>query len=256
MKDDTVKQAQQVMLSILLEFDAICKEHGLTYWLDHGTLLGAVRHQGFIPWDDDLDVTMPRDDYEKFIEVSPKSLPDWLFLQTKKSDPTMPVHYAKLRDRNSTYIDVWEDGKKIKYHQGIFIDIFPVNFIDERRSTRYKNLLNVAKIFSNRYIRVDWAANIFIDKLNKRHDKEENFIVSGGENMHYVTHVKKETVFPLQKIAFEGYEFPAPNDTHTYLSSIFGEGYMTLPPIENRKVHSAAIYIDKKCRYEEKHNER
>ena len=69
MENDTLKQAQHIMLSILLEFDALCKEYGFTYWLDHGTLLGAVRHEGFIPWDDDLDVTMPRDDYEKFFFV-------------------------------------------------------------------------------------------------------------------------------------------------------------------------------------------
>lgn len=251
MKDETLKEAQHIMLSILLEFDTLCKEHDLCYWLDHGTLLGAVRHRGFIPWDDDLDVTMPRDDYEKFLQIANKQLPKWLFLQTKRSDSATSVHYAKLRERNSTYIDAWEEGKDIKYHQGIFIDIFPVNFIDKRYKGIYKKLLNFAKIFSNRYIKVDPVAKMLIETLNGFHDEENEFIVSGGESMHYVTHVKKEVVFPLEQVFFEGYEFPSPKDTHTYLSSVFGDGYMRLPPKEKQKVHSVAIYPKRKCRYEE-----
>ncbi len=252
MKNSDVKNAQDVMLSMLIEFDALCKQHQLTYWLDHGTLLGAVRHKGFIPWDDDLDVTMPRDDYEKFLKVAERELPDHIFLQTKKHDPCSPVHYTKLRDRNSTYIDAWEDGKHICYHQGIFIDIFPVNYIEYAKKEHYRRLLNLAKLFSNRYIKIDKIANIMIQYLNAFHSQKNGYIVSGGESMHYVTHIEKEKVLPLNYLPFCGKKFPVPADYHTYLVSIFGESYMQLPPENKRKVHSIFISTNTKCPYEEK----
>jgi lipopolysaccharide cholinephosphotransferase len=232
MPQDNLAKAQNVMLNLLEAFDRVCRANHLTYWLDHGTLLGAVRHSGFIPWDDDLDVTMPREDYERFLELAGDELPESIFLQTKASDPSTPVHYAKLRDRNSTYIDKWEEGRSDRYHQGIFIVIFPVNFIAFEKRTRYKNILNMAKIFSNRYIKIDFMAKWMIQYLNRFHDEAYRYVVSGGESMHYVTHVKKETVFPLKQLSFEGKEFPVPRDYQAYLVSIFGENYMELPPKE------------------------
>ena len=254
MKYRDIKPAQNIMLSLLQSFDKICKAHHLSYWLDHGTLLGAVRHGGFIPWDDDLDVTMPREDYEKFLELAGEELPSSVFLQTKETDPVTPVHYAKLRDRNSTYIDVWEEGKDIEYHQGIFIDIFPVNFILPGDAKKYSRIMAMAKFFSNRYVKIDSIARLFIDKLNKYHSVKNTYIVSGGESMHYVTHVSKETVFPLKTIFFEGIEVPAPQKSDVYLSSIFGENYMTPPPVAKQKVHSIHIDTQQKCRYEVRHN--
>ena len=245
-----IRPAQDVMLSLLQAFDKICKTYNLTYWLDHGTLLGAVRDGGFIPWDDDLDVTMPREDYEKFLELAVKELSPSVFLQTKDTDPNTPVHYAKLRDRNSTYIDAWEEGKDICYHQGIFIDIFPVNYIESSKKEKYKNILTLAKIFSNRYVRIDKIAKVFIGYLNNFHSHRNEYIVSGGESMHYVTHVERETVFPLTKMIFEGVEFPVPGKYDKYLVSIFGEAYMDLPSEDKRQVHSISIDVNQKCKYE------
>jgi len=247
-----IRPAQNIMLSLLQAFDKICKTYSLTYWVDHGTLLGAVRDQGFIPWDDDLDVTMPREDYEKFLEIAAKELPQSIFLQTKDSDPATPVHYAKLRDRNSTYIDAWEEGKEIGYHQGIFIDVFPVNFISPNDAKKYSQIMTIAKFFSNRYVKIDSIAKLFIDKMNGYHSEEHTFIVSGGESMHYVTHVPKETVFPLGTLFFEGMEVPVPHDSKAYLNAIFGEHYMTHPPKEKQKVHSLHIDTEQKCKYEKR----
>ena len=85
-EDKTVAGAQKVMLDILSEIHRICVENHLTYWLEAGTLLGAIRHKGFIPWDDDCDVSMPRKDYEKFLEIAQSQLPETMFLQTKETD--------------------------------------------------------------------------------------------------------------------------------------------------------------------------
>jgi len=247
-----VKEAQQIMLKMLLEFDRICKKHDLTYWLDFGTLLGAVRHKGFIQWDDDLDVSMPREDYELFLKIAPGELREDLFLQTRDTDKHYKNFFAKIRDRNSTYIDEGESTKKIWYHQGIFMDIFPLNTIENApwNLKGYKTLIYMAKLLHNRYVKILWLASFGVKWLNRFHCKGAPFVVSGGENMHYLIHVPVTTIFPLQQIEFEGYSFPAPKDTDRYLREIFGSDYMTLPPEEKRKVHSVAIYLDQPCTYE------
>jgi lipopolysaccharide cholinephosphotransferase len=242
-----MNEAQRRMVEMLDIFDEICRQEGLTYWLDHGTLLGAVRERGFIPWDDDLDVTMPREDYERFLQIASEKLPASLFLQTKESDPTAPVHYAKLRDRRSTYIDKWEEGKKIEYHQGIFIDIFPLNLIRASEETLYALLLNFAKLFSNRYVKIDPVAKYLIRKINAFHDPDGEMLVSGGEAMHYVIHIPSGKVFPLTKVRFEGKDYPAPADVFAYLAEIFGDDFMTPPPSDQRLSHSAKIFVDKPC---------
>ena len=113
------------MLEILCEIDRICKKHGIRYWLSSGTLIGAVRHGGFIPWDDDLDIEMMREDYDRLMDVLPGELPSTMALQTHETDPTYFFYYAKVRDRRSilaegnNYDRMWKE-------QGIYIDIFPL----------------------------------------------------------------------------------------------------------------------------------
>ena len=237
-----MKDFQKRMLEILIEFDKLAKKHKLTYWLDHGTLLGAVRHKGFIPWDDDLDISMPIVDYEKFKTLK-EELPDWIFFQSKETEPSVPIHYIKLRDKNSLYIDEWEAKRKISYHQGIFIDIFPINCIDEKYVYLYKLLMNFGKFFSNRYVRIDFIAKNIIKILNKFNISEGNRCVSGGESMHFIINITKDMIFPLKTLKFEGYEFPVPNKYYEYLIAIFGY-YMKVPPKEERKTHAVEIKLN------------
>ena len=118
------------MLRLLKILDGACRQAGLKYWLDSGTLLGAVRHGGFIPWDDDVDVKMPVEDYRRLIEIAPEVFPYDIFFQTKDTDPAHPVAWAKLRDRFS-FID--DPGGPYSYSQGIPIDIFPAAYMTLRR---------------------------------------------------------------------------------------------------------------------------
>lgn len=90
---------QHIELEILKKIDEVCKKHNINYWLDSGTLLGAVRHQGFIPWDDDIDIGMLREDYEKFLKVAQKDLGDDYFLQTRSTDKNYPLVFAKVRKK-------------------------------------------------------------------------------------------------------------------------------------------------------------
>ena len=116
---DQCRLAQIYMLDIL---DEICKKYNITYWLSSGTLLGAIRHDGFIPWDDDIDVGMPKPDYNKFLKIAPRVLPKNIILQTPEAYPGAFEAFAKLRDRSSFYC---ECETRVRIPCGIFIDIFP-----------------------------------------------------------------------------------------------------------------------------------
>ena len=100
-----LRRQQMRMLDILLEVDKICKRHDIQYWLSSGTLIGAMRHDGFIPWDDDLDIEMMRSDYLRLMEVLPKELPEWLALQNSDTDENYFFFYAKVRDRRSRMLE-------------------------------------------------------------------------------------------------------------------------------------------------------
>ena len=126
-EDKNVAAAQKVMLEILVEIHRICVENNITYWLEAGTLLGAIRHKGFIPWDDDCDISMPRKDYERFLQIAQEKLPETMFLQTKETDKEYPLPWAKIRKNGTLLIETGETGEE-KYHHGIFVDIFPYDY--------------------------------------------------------------------------------------------------------------------------------
>ena len=120
----TVASAQKIMLEILQEVHKICVANDITYWIEAGTLLGAKRHKGFIPWDDDIDIAMPRKDYNKFLKIAQEKLPQDMFLQNKETEPDYYLPFSKIRKNNTLLIETGETGEE-NYHHGIFIDIFP-----------------------------------------------------------------------------------------------------------------------------------
>ena len=119
-----LKALHDVMLNMLVDIDEVCRKHGLCYYLAYGTLLGAVRHHGFIPWDDDADIMMPRKDYEKFLRIAPDELGSQYFVQYYKTEPYYRHPFAKIR-RNGTACII-QDHRHIRMHQGIFVDVFPL----------------------------------------------------------------------------------------------------------------------------------
>ena len=121
----SLRKAQLREVEILVEIDKICRKHNIKYWIDFGTLLGAVRHKGFIPWDDDLDICMLSEDYKKFLTIAPQELPEWLFIQNNDTDPSYRRSICKIRDLNSFFVEQYDDFSA-PYKKGIFIDIFEI----------------------------------------------------------------------------------------------------------------------------------
>ena len=253
----TLREMQLRLLHILVEIDKVCKENDIRYWIDFGTLLGAVRHGGFIPWDDDIDITMPTEDYKKFMKIAPQALPKDLFLQTPQTDPSYKMLLSKVRDYNSFFVTPHEDFKR-DYNKGLYIDIFEaVNYPTvspkfQKRLMRWFNKIaffysvkqdvtiknHIASVtfpIIKLFLCTIWGILCLKPKNKIGYEKRFN---------PYGNSYRREVVFPLSSIEFEGHTFPAPNDTNAYLKSIYKD-YMQIPPKEKRVTH--LIYVDIKA---------
>ena len=245
---------QQKQLEILIEIDRICTRQGIEYWLDGGSLLGAVRHKGFIPWDDDIDIAMTLEDFRKFETVAPRELPSHLFLQNRQTDAGVREPITKIRDLNSLYIER-ADTFETDYSKGIFVDIFP--FVD------YPNLppawtKHIAKGISKSYSVLHrmhyysfrsfaeffWFGGKYclLNSLWRfaglwgKKTRCSDIPVLNGRGVSF----DKKAIKPLKKILFEGREFPCPCDVHSYLTDLYGD-YMTVPPVGKREFHAVFI---------------
>lgn len=255
--DTELRQGQLVMLRLLKVFAAVCDELGLAYWLDSGTLLGAVRHQGFIPWDDDVDVAMAREQYEEFLRKAPGLLPYDVYLDTS-------LEFAKLRDRYSTRIPL-EPGAA---RDSIYIDIFPMKRFPAMRKklARIRQLIppygipsvpkDAAPAYKTYRIAVRMGA-IFLRVTGIM------WVINGLcllGNRHYWSydltrtwhhHFNDEWVFPLRKMQFEDAVFWAPGNPHRLLSYQYGD-YMTPPPEHQRNHHGlGTILVTTPCDWAE-----
>lgn len=142
--DEKKKKLFKTSISILEEIKRICEQHNLRYFAAYGTLLGAVRHKGFIPWDDDIDLWMPRSDMIRFQQVAQSDLPPYLFLQTTASDPEMTMDFFKVRDNRTTSTVKWELDAGMHINMGIWVTIFPLD-------GRPKNDFAAETIFVRKY---------------------------------------------------------------------------------------------------------
>lgn len=254
-----LRQLQNIELEMLIELDRICRKCGIKYSLDGGTLLGAVRHKGFIPWDDDIDVIMLREEYVKFRKSCKEDLDrSRFFFQDYRTDPNYRWGYAKLRRKNTKFIRLGQEH--LKQNSGVFIDIFvvdnvPDGYLTRRihhflcfliRKTLYsevgkeneKNPLSraiyqcMSKIPRNAAFHV---RNCLAAPLSrKRTELISHYTLEYPKQCRYG--LPRECFDKMIELEFEGRKFPCFQKYDLYLSTYYGD-YMTLPPKEKRVPH-------------------
>lgn len=265
-EDLGLRDAQLIMVKILEEVHNLCERHGLKYFLDAGTLLGAVRHKGFIPWDDDVDIGMLREDFKKFLIIAEKELPEFLFLQTFETDKYYDVYPVPCKVRcNSTLF--FEEGAKEnhKMNNGIFIDVFPYDTLPKYKSV-YKlqrmlsyNILKSFKRLRDKPEKLSFKNMItfsfyklivimfpnkrrlkFFELLVKWNDRNSKYMGYGVDTYWSEYVYNKSDYFELNKLEFEGQYFYGPKNYDAILSKLYGD-YMTMPKEEDRMWHAKEI---------------
>lgn len=257
LSEKELRELQMIEVEMLVEVDRICQKKGIRYCISAGTQLGAVRHKGFIPWDDDADLAFLRPEYEKFKKACETELDkERFYFQDYTNTPGYRWGYGKIRRKNTKFIRLKQEH--MPYEQGVFIDIMPYdNVPDQYLVRKWHNF----RCFL--YRKAFWAplgkmqetgikkvAYILLDKIpdKKLYDSFTNFTkkcdrkqtkririfafpVPGSENGYL-----RSCFETLIQMEFEGVQLMGMKDYNTYLSYKYGN-YMELPPIEKRKVH-------------------
>lgn len=262
-KAEELKQLQDMLKSILFEIDKICRKHNIKYFAVAGTLLGAVRHNDIIPWDDDIDIGMLREDYEKFVKVTKEELPEDLFVLDFESYKSVPIYYAKVCKKGTTFTE--KEVARLKYPHCIFVDIlvcdrYPVD--QKKREKQMKKVRFQYELFKSKTL---WSVSATSNKkkriignilrpllhialfivpkkaIYKKLIKVSTKYQDLGEHCYFGYKGKVaypyEFLMPLSKLKFDTVTIPVPKDSKELLTRAFGD-YMTPPPVEKRISHS------------------
>lgn len=269
---EKLRQLQLTQLEILKVFDTFCRKHNLRYSLYAGSLLGAVRHKAFIPWDDDLDVCMSRADYDRFIALWQQEKPSGYILQNKENTPAFWQSFTKIRKDHTTFLQF--ETERNKFHTGIFLDVFPIDRIPNRKLNRYLFKWNCMKYQlltrefvppkANTIVRLGSYIILVFTPKSQRESKRQKVlkqITKYNEQSHLET-AAIETMASLRKtfapdmldtyvdLPFEDGRFMCFAGWDDHLRRKFGD-YMQLPPEEERAWKHHPIIIDFEHNYEE-----
>lgn len=267
MDRETLRKVQLVQLEIAKEIKRICDDNDIRYFLTAGSLLGAVRHKGFIPWDDDLDMGMLLDDYNKFCEVAPKCMDSKYVLQTMETDESYPLTLAKVRKVGTVYV---ENKANQSDKPGIYVDIIPYKNVPdsfEEAEAIAKKAINIQRVLlmkcGNRPwmedTKIIWKKRIgymlyqlialfvskdtLVERYHRLFEGFENTNTVAGDMAYsgnkYIDKKWLEEVIPMQ---FEDTEFSVCTAYKEYLETIYGD-YMQLPPEDERENRHQIVEI-------------
>lgn len=269
LSEEDSKKLKSVLLGMYIDLNRACVKHNIQLILSNGSCLGAVRHQGFIPWDDDLDVLLSRDDYNKLAEIFDEELADNYYLVGPNREVEYGL-YMRLYKKGTIYKTIF--GNNREECKGIYIDIYPIEKMPNNRLVRelkfllldslrigvtsiafYKSNLLLKRAFGySLKTKIVYFIRSFIGfffsitgakKVNRLYDKIASSSqgikfcsVPTGSNLSKKECHPTEVFFPPQKAVFEGLEVLIPNDVDKYLSALYGD-YMKVPPPEKRERH-------------------
>lgn len=246
------KKVWAAELQMLEKFDEICQKHNLTYYAYYGTLLGAVRHQGFIPWDDDIDVVMFRDDYEKFQAIAPEEFKEPYFYQNTYTDRVMWA-LSKIRDSRTTAVEPQFRHLGSSFHQGIFIDIFPFDNVKDGVNSQFETIEQIQQLLwlsivnpeaiikameegQKLYLGTDFLINHLQKNVQEKFKIFESFNRSCLEQSKKVNYlieeiypdevscksVEKDWFLDIIYLPFEHLQIPAPAEYDKILTQCYG----------------------------------
>lgn len=259
-----LKTVQEAELCILKEIKRVCEKHKIQYFLTGGTMLGAVRHKGFIPWDDDIDIAMAQEEYVRFLDIAPKELDSHFFLDNESTNPEYGLVFSKVRMRNTKFVELKGNPKAI--HNEVFVDVFPYFYvsnieIERKRNGRILSILTQLLLLKAGY-RV-WRGEGFLKMIkfvplrvasiltsttslrmrinnitNRYIERTQYTCPNNGSRLGYLHWLIPRKVFDEYiDIEFEDETYPIPKDFQTCLTTFYGNSFMELPPEDKRITH-------------------
>ena len=268
MDRELLLKVQPALLDIALEIRRVCEENDIRYFLCCGSFLGAVRHQGFIPWDDDLDIGMLREDYEKFCRIAPEKLGENYCLQTWYTDPDYHLPFGKVRRKHTLYLEA--KTRQLR-ENGFFVDVFPFDNAPEDRKERKAYADRLASLFRTRLMkvgakpwmdndRINWKKRIgylyyqlkaipFTERqLSEKYDALATSAPRGDtvcrqRGLNNLNCYRRSWCEELSDYPFEGELLAGPADYDGFLRAQFGD-YMVLPPEDQRENRHQIVKVE------------
>ena len=264
----SLNDLQDRIYKIFVEFDRICRKHDIKYSMEGGTLLGAVKYKDFVPWDDDIDVIMLREEYNRFLKIAPSELPKQYFLQSYKNVPEFPLNYAKICD-NDTLIYEYSYSHIANMNHGVFIDIFP---IDNVVTSKLKNQLHVVGLLTSARktkLKINFGKTKFVKRLiygivsklpmkklcswiekscSKYNDRKTEWRYEVCNSNKKFSPLPYEFYEELTELEFRDGKYYAIKEYDKFLRSRFGDNYMNELPDESvrKPSHNTNIKILRK----------